>query len=200
MNKERMIEKFREINNKPIAIWCKTKEEDYEFCKQIANEYFNAAFDLDGCINDYCYYMEDGDINYGDMLCMDSNYKLIPFSEFFADELDNKPKSLEDYTLKEIKSECVNLILNNDRFCPKDCKFNSICGKKIQGWKFKTELTNDEIEVLKAIEVLYPTIKEVKYDDDFDLYVFDEELIGTNKLPSLSKDITYNIEGLLKGE
>ena len=147
MNKKRMIEKFKGINNEPIAIWCKTKEER-EICTNLASkirgyelEYNEAHPEDKTCYNlesgsnmlDYCYkgWYED------------NNYKVIPFSEFFVDELDdNNTKSLEDYTLKEIKSECVNLILNNDRFCPKNCKFNSICGKKIQDWKFKTELTN----------------------------------------------------------
>ena len=84
-----------------------------------------------------------------------------------------------------------------------------VCEKCVNDWNLKLDvpkftLTDSEIEILKSIKVLYPNVDKTIYNWDTDMFTepTTDELLNilASRLPSLSKDVIYSIDELLKGE
>lgn len=198
MNK---VEKLKSIANKKVAILCKTYEEDEEMVG-ILNKHFDGNMTAIMSRAKYSIIYEDDCYSYSFML---EDYEIILFDEFFKDTSESPTvKELKDWTLGELKEYC------QDRECS-DCVLQSNICEVIKGLpsglnlnvditpKVVTKLTQSEIEILKAIKVLYPNSQELEHDvDSFSFYVDEDFKIPEVNLPSLSHNVTYNIDELLK--
>ena len=203
MTFEQKVEKLRGICDKKIMVYCETEDEDREFCK-VANEIGRNRYD---CYDDDCYYYvyeQDDSIEVDYSGCEIEGYQIIPYSEFFND----KDKPLENYTLKEVKEYCQYEKVKdaNSDYC-EECKFNVVCGMCADEWSLKEDkikLTQSEIEILKAIRVVYPKCDTIFHSSELEMFTNNDKGYGliqlnTNRLPSLSHDVTYSISKLLEG-
>lgn len=206
MTFEQKVEKLRGIVDKKIAIWCRNKvdaEELYPLLNEVTNENFigsmwyideiKSVYDIitgewDCCSLDY--YEKEG-------------YQIIPYSEFFADKVEDEP--LGEWTLKEVKEYCKygEMSKDNPDYC-NECKCNKICGMCADEWDLsdKQILTQSEIDILKAIKVLFPRCTNVYVTDDDAEYIYKSNgsqiiSVEITKFPSLTPYKEYPINELL---
>ena len=203
MTFEEKVEKLRGICDKKILVYCETEDEDEEFCK-VANTISESKYTFftgDSFYNVHT--IDDESIEMEYWGSGEEGYQIIPYSEFFNDE----EKPLEDWTLKEVKEYCPYRKAKDDNLqhC-ETCKFIAICGICADEWEFEQplELTDSEIEILKAIKVLYPMNDNIFYDTEFDMFTNNSKGFGliqinASRLQSLSKDKEYSISSLLEG-
>lgn len=207
MTMEQKVEKLRGIANTNIQIWCEGVKEDNEIA-ELANLLIkdeDEEYDLncDLIKTTYKVILEDGEIRivYLNHNCDRGN--CIPYSEFFADDkVEDKP--LEDWTLKEVK-EYYNNNCELLESCD-ECKINALCNNDISEWEFipveqPLTLTQSEIDILKAIKVIYPNARELLYNYDTDMFTepHDDAYVNIlrSRLPSLGLNTTYSIDELL---
>jgi hypothetical protein len=213
MTFEQKVEKLREIVDKKIAIHTETEQEDIEFCNMI-NNCFKYSFEIEDCNEGYLYtftfedeFQSEISIDVGVLEYSHKDYQIVPYSEFFADDKVDKP--LEDWTLKEIIEHYNNRC--EDYKC-EDCPIQKMCDvSEIEDWNFisvipQLILTQSEIDILKAIKLLYGGDVKILYAkenncfvDDDDTYQIPTFSIESDRLPSLSRDKEYNIDELLEG-
>jgi len=227
MTFEQKVEKLRGIVDTGIKIWCQTTDDDLEFIK-VANEVYRekvySEYSIQAGATYKVIYSKDNDgeidVNYvgneNSIIGLD-NY--IPYSEFFAeDKVEDKPlesKSIKNYTIGEIESLCLKcddcstcVMYIKDHYC--DCIFSVVAGLNPQDWKideyFNTTpyLNQSEIDILKAIKVLYPNFDKLMYNCDTDMFTGendDDVNILRSRLSSLKVDkynYSYSINELLK--
>ena len=204
MTFKQKVEKLRGIDGKRIAILC-NNEDDAEELRPLLNE-VTGEDDTDNyyCDNDTCYEIDTHWDYHLINFCKNNGYQIIPYSEFFND----KDKPLENYTLKEVKEYCQYEKVKdaNSDYC-EECKFNVVCGMCADEWSLKEDkikLTQSEIEILKAIKTLYPKCDTIFHSSELEMFTNNDKGYGliqlnTNRLPSLSHDVTYSISKLLEG-
>ena len=148
---------------------------------------------------------ESDDDGFGVMGDDDWVYKSININNLLGvkfEEIFYTPKQLGDYTLNEVKEYCSNQSCD---YCD-ECKFNIICEviSAPKDWDLsdKLILSQSEIDILKAIKVLYMRCNELFYDKDEDVFTNVKNTglvrVSPDRLPSLSKDVVYSIDELLK--
>lgn len=209
MTFEQKVEKLRGIVDTGIRIWCQTTDEDAEFIK-IANEVYGknvyTEYSIQAGATYKVIYSKDNDgeidVNYvGNERSIIGLDNYIPYSEFFADKVENKP--LGEWTLNEVKEYCSKKNLD----C-QECIFvkNNSCfyNDNPEEWDLtpiKLTLTQSEIDILKAIKLICDDAKILEYDVDSESYLVDNGLLAVNedKLPTLSKFAMkeYSIDELL---
>lgn len=202
MTIEEKIEKLRGIVDKKIAIWCE-RELDADELRPLLNE-VTGEDDEDNfwCGNDTCYTIDRCWDFHSSEFCEKNDYQIIPYSEFFKDEV-KVDKPLEDWTLKEVKEYCnYEERSKGNPDCCDECKFKGICGMCADEWEFEEELslTESEIEILKAIKVLYSNKDKLVYGDWDEEFILSgtDVMVNKDRLPSLSRDKEYSIDELLK--
>ena len=170
-------------------------------CVSVANE--NKKYLTIGKI----YETDNNGLNYrtddGFLMIM---YPIYTISDGVFEEIFDK--SLEDYTLKEVKEYCQYEKVKdaNSDYC-EECKFNVVCGMCADIWSLKEDkikLTDSEIEILKAIKTLYPKCDTIFYSNELEMFTNNDKGYGliqlnTNRLPSLLHNVTYSISELLEG-
>lgn len=201
MTFEQKVEKLRGIVDKKIAIHTETKQEDIDFCNMI-NNCFKYSFEIEDCGEGYVYAFTFED-DFKDEVSVDvfvleysrNDYQIVPYSEFFADDkVEDKP--LGKWMLGEVQEYCDKL-----DGCPSDCIFQDICCEAPTKWELgedKPYLTQSEIEILKAIKVLYPNKDTLTFWRNEGCYGWNGIEETKDKLPSLDVSKEYNINELLK--
>lgn len=228
MTEEQKVEKLRSIVGKKIAIWCEYENDAEELLPLLnsATEEDEEISYWDNNRDCSAYSIPERNlwiVRYIEQLT-NKCYKIIRYSEFFEedkietkDEVNDKP--LKDWTIGEIKEHCSNIILCSDIFGDESnikCKFekNGACMFNIDGeyksdpedWdlsdKAKIILTQSEIDILKAIKVLYHDVETIEYDADSESFVIDNgrATVVESKFPTLLKlkMKEYSIDDLLK--
>ncbi len=110
--------------------------------------------------------------------------------------------------MKEVKEYydkyCVAEEDDDFEFPCDKCKINGVCKDSIGDWELdnntKPILTQSEIDILKAIKVLYPKKDKLVYGDWDEEFILSgtDVMIDKDRLPSLSHDKEYLIDELLK--
>ena len=217
MTFEQKVEKLRGIVDKKIVIRCSKPSENADVVECINKIKDNDDYVRGDDEENICYGIESGCSTYDwcDVTWYSENgYQIIPYSEFFADDKVNKP--IKDWTIGEIEEYCKQQ--DDCKLCPMylkecyyDCLFSIVEGLNLKNWKideyFKINpsLTQSEIDILKAIKVLYPNFDKLVYNCDTDMFTGendDDVNILRSRLPSLTVDkykYIYLINDLLEG-
>jgi hypothetical protein len=205
MTFEQKVDKLKGIVDSDVVVWCETDKEDNDMAN-LANsliEKDDEKYDCDSTLykTKYNVKLEDGNIMVNYLGYNLKKENAIPYSEFFKDKVEDKP--IEEWTLKECKDYCRE---HEDR-CS-SCIITKFCNYSEEApcnWDLTLplKLTQSEIDILKAIKVLYPlnnnlTLKYVAEPCGFSVYPFNI-FIQLDRLPSLSRDATYSISELLEG-